>query len=597
MFTTRPEIVGTFGVVASTHWMASSAGMGILETGGNAFDAAAATAFVLQVVEPHMNGPAGDVPIIVCPAESNEVKVICGQGPSPAGATIAHFEHLGLSMIPGTGLLAAVVPGAFDGWMLMLREFGSLPLAEVLAPAIGYARNGFPVIPPVHDTIEGVEDLFRDDWPTSAAIYLRNDGVPEIGAMMRNEQLADTYARIVEEAAAAGGDRVQQIEAARKAWSQGFVADAIDRFVAETEVADSSGERHKGVLTGADMSRWQASIEAPLTYDYEAGGHTYTICKTGPWGQGPILLQQLALLKGFDVDGMDPLGEEFVHTITECAKLAFADREAFYGDPDFVDVPMETLLSAAYNKKRRKLVGTEASLELRPGTVPGYDGRIAPYEIGEPLVSAGGLGLGEPTRAEVDAGSGDTCHIDVIDRHGNMVSAMPSGGWLQSSPAIPGLGFALGTRGQMFWLEEGLPATLQPGKRPRTTLSPSFALRDGEPYMAFGTPGGDGQDQWPIAFFLRHVHHGMNLQEAIDAPAFFNENHPNSFYPRRALPGRLSAEGRFAEETLDGLRDRGHDLEVVPDWSLGRLSAATRENGVLKAGANPRGMQGYAVGR
>lgn len=597
MFTTRPELVGTFGAVATTHWLAAATGMGILEKGGNAFDAAAAAAFVLQVVEPHMNGPAGDVPIIVYDAGAERTRVICGQGPAPAGATIAHYQSLGLELVPGSGPLATVVPGAFDGWMLMLREYGRLPLADVLEAAIGYARNGYPMIQGVHDTIQGAEALFREEWESSAAIYLANGGVALPGEMVRNTALAETYARIVAEAEAAGNDRVRQIDAARAAWSRGFVAEAVDRYVRETAVMDSSGERNKGVLTGDDMAGWQASFDEPLSYEYAAGEHSYTVCKTGPWGQGPVFLQQLALLKGFDLAAMDPLGDEFMHTVVECTKLAFADREAFYGDPDFIDVPMEALLSDAYNDERRRLVDRDASLELRPGTVPNYHRPIPPYEVGEALVSGGGVGLGEPLRAEIDEHKGDTCHIDVIDKDGNMVSAMPSGGWLQSSPVIPALGFPLNTRGQMFWLQEGLPASLAPGKRPRTTLSPSFAMRDGKPYMAFGSPGGDGQDQWPLVFFLRHVHHGMNLQAAIDAPNVFSEHHPNSFFPRMALPGSLSAEARFPADTLSGLRARGHRLTEAPDWSLGRVSAATCVDGVFRAGANPRGMQGYAVAR
>ena len=303
-----------------------------------------------------------------------------------------------------------------------------------------------------------------------------------------------------------------------------------------------------------------------------------------------MFLQQLALLKGFDLAGMDPLGADFAHTVVECAKLAFADREAFYGDPDHVDVPMERLLSDSYNDARRKLVGAEASLDIRPGAVEGFSSTVRVGERRSPV-----LGAGEPTMALT--GTGDTCHLDVIDRWGNMVSATPSGGWLQSSPVIPSLGFCLGSRMQMFWLEEGLPGSLAPGKRPRTTLSPSFAFRDGEPWMAFGTPGGDGQDQWSLIFFLRHVHHGMNLQAAIDAPTFQSHHFPSSFYPRQADPGRLAVEERLPPETVEDLAGRGHDVEVIGPWSIGRISACAREEGLLKAAANPRLMQGYAAGR
>jgi len=591
-FTTRPEIEGTFGVVASTHWIATAVGMGILERGGNAFDAAVATAFTLQVIEPHLNGPGGDVPVIVHDVKRGRTEVICGQGPAPQGATIAHYRSLGLDIVPGTGLLAACVPGTFETWMLLLRDYGTMRLADVLAPAISYARNGHPLLERASATIATVEDLFRDHWPTSAAVYLPHGVVPQPGVMFRNTALADTYSRILSEAEHAG-DRVAQIEHARRSWSQGFVAEAIDHFCRTQEVMDVTGERHRGVLTGDDMANWQASVEAPLTYDYGR----YTVCKAGPWSQGPVLLQQLALLKGFDLDGLDPAGPDFIHCQVECAKLAFADREAFYGDPDFVDVPMATLLSDSYNHARRKRVTREASLDLRPGHIEGYGGAVKVRRAERERSAVGSFGAGEPTVGRLGEVVGDTVHFDIIDRDGNMVSSTPSGGWLQSSPVIPELGFCLGTRAQMFWLDENHPAALMPGKRPRSTLSPTMALRDGEPYLAWGSPGGDQQDQWIAQFFLRHVHADMNLQESIDAPAWHSEHFPISFWPRTARPGVLVVEGRVPEATIEDLRARGHEVEVGPDWSEGRLTAASRVGERRRAAANPRGMQGYATGR
>jgi len=588
-FTTRPEIEGTFGVVTSTHWIATAVGMATLEKGGNAFDAAVATAFALQVVEPHLNGPGGDVPVILYDTRKARCEVICGQGPAPAGATIAHYRGLGLEMMPGTGLLAACVPGTFETWMLLLRDYGTLTLAEVLAPAIFYATEGHPLVERANATIATVEQLFRKYWPTSAAVYLPGGKVPETGTLFTNKALAATYTRIVREAESVSG-REQQIERARAAWSRGFVAEAIDRFCRTQEVMDTSGSPHRGVLTADDMARWQAHVEAPLTYDY-AG---YTVCKTGPWGQGPVMLQQLALLKGFDL-GTDPTSADFVHALVECSKLAYADREKFYGDPDFVDVPMATLLSDAYNAERRKLVGDKASLDLRPGSVGGFGSvvKLKPQDIS----MAAGMGAGEPTVGRMGEVRGDTVHFDIVDRAGNMISATPSGGWLQSSPVIPELGFCLGTRGQMFWLEEGHPASLAPGKRPRTTLSPTLALRDGEPALAWGSPGGDQQDQWTTQFFLRHVHAKLNLQEAIDAPAWHSEHFPISFWPRTARPGVLVVERRLPAATIKELERRGHIIEVGPDWSEGRLTAASRVGRRRRAAANPRGMQGYAAGR
>jgi len=591
-FTTRPEIEGTFGVVASTHWIATTVGMATLEKGGNAFDAAVAAAFTLQVVEPHLNGPGGDVPVIVYDTRRGKPEVICGQGPAPAAATIAHYRGEGLMLVPGTGLLAACVPGTFETWMLLLRDYGTLPLREVLSPAIGYAQNGYPLVERANATIATVAELFRNHWPTSAAVYLPNGDVPPTGTLFTNKTLAATYLRILKEAESSGGDRVAQIERARAAWSRGFVADAIDKFCRTQEILDTSGSRHRGVLTADDMARFTPRVEAPLTFDYGR----YTVCKTGPWGQGPVMLQQLGLLKGFDLDRLDPTSADFIHLQVECAKLAFADREAFYGDPDFVDVPTATLLSEAYNAERRKLVGLTASLELRPGSIEGFGAVVELFGAGAPQ-EAPAAGAGEPTVGRLGGTRGDTVHFDIIDEAGNMVSATPSGGWLQSSPVIPELGFCLGTRAQMFWLDENHPAGLAPGKRPRTTLTPTLSLRDGEPYLAWGTPGGDQQDQWITQFFLRHAHAGMNLQESIDAPAWHSEHFPSSFWPRIAHPGMLVVENRVPKKTVDELRRRGHIVEVEPDWSEGRITAASRIGPRRRAAANPRGMQGYAAGR
>jgi gamma-glutamyltranspeptidase/glutathione hydrolase len=597
VFTTRPEIQGTFGVVASTHWLGSQSGMAMLERGGNAFDACVATAFVLQVVEPHLVGPAGDVPIILHSAKTGRTEVLCGQAPAPAGATIEHYRAEGLEVIPGNGLLATVIPGSFDAWMLMLRDHGRLRLRDVLEPAIHYAAHGHPLLARVSSAIAGVKSLFETEWTSSAEIYLPGGRPPVAGALFRNEPLAATWRLILDEAEAPGRSREAEIEAARAAFYKGFVAETIERFATSFEAMDQSGQRHKGVITAADMAGWQAHYEEPLGYDYG----DYRVLKIGPWGQGPVFLQTLALLKGFDLAAMGPNSAAFIHTVTEAMKLAFADREAYYGDPDFVTVPMERLLSDAYADGRRALIGPRASRELRPGRIAGFELQVERTlrNLREISSADGSVQNAEPTMAEIrSARRGDTVHIDVIDREGNMVAAMPSGGWLQSSPVVPGLGFPLNSRGQMFWLEPGLPSSLAPGKRPRTTLTPSLALKHGKPYMAFGSPGGDQQEQWQMLLFLRHVHHGLNLQEAIDQPMSHTSHFPSSFYPREQKPGHLMAEESFGEAVLDDLRGRGHDVEVAPAWTVGRLVAARRrEDGVLCAAATPRLMQAYAVGR
>ena len=467
-FTTRPEIDGTFGVVTSTHWIATAVGMATLEKGGNAFDAGVATAFTLQVVEPHLNGPGGDVPVIVHDVKRRTTDVICGQGPAPAAATIAHYRSEGLDMVPGTGLLAACVPGTFETWMLLLRDYGTLRLRDVLEPAISYARGGYPLVERITATISTVEQLFREHWPTSAALYLPNGNVPQPGTMFTNPTLAETYSRILDEAESAGGDRVAQIERARKAWSQGFVADAIDRFCRTQAVMDVSGQPHRGVLTGNDMAKWQPHVEAPLTYPYR----NYEIQKAGVWSQGPVMLQQLALLKGFELDGLDPAGPDFIHLQIECAKLAFADRDTFYGDPDFVEVPIDVLLSDSYNAARRKLVTQKASLDYRPGSVEGFGAVIDFKRHDGARAAVGAMGAGEPTVGRLGNVRGDTVHFDIIDSAGNMISATPSGGWLQSSPVIP----------EHRLLPRQPRADVLPrGRSPRRTWPRPQAAHDAEP--------------------------------------------------------------------------------------------------------------------
>ena len=598
MFTTRPELTGTVGMVASTHWLASAAGMAVLESGGNAFDAAVAAGFVLQVVEPHLVGPGGDMPAIFATAADPTPRVLCAQGVAPAGATIEHYRDQGLDLVPGSGLLAAVVPGSWDGWLTLLRDHGTKSLRDVLDYAIGYARNGFPLVDRIPDTINAVRHLFTDHWPTSAELWLPGGQVPKAGTLFRNPVLADTWERLLREAESVGSDREAQIDAARKAWYQGFVAAEIEAFSRKPH-RDDSGRDHAGVLTGQDMATWSATYEDPVTV--QVGD--WTLAKCGPWSQGPALAQQVLMLHELRdrlayVDGV-PTGET-VHLAVEAAKLAFADREAWYGDS--AEVPMADLLSPEYTASRLALIDNTASLELRPGSPGGRTPRLPEF-----IASGRGVGggdspmnaaIGEPTVTRDGQTRGDTVHIDVVDRWGNVISATPSGGWLQSSPTIPSLGFALGSRAQMFWLEEGLPASLAPGRRPRTTLSPSLALRDGAP-LAFGTPGGDQQDQWQLCFWLAHTVGGLNLQAAIDAPMWHSGAFPLSFYPRSWQPGQLVAESRLGQPALDELRARGHAVVDAGPWSLGRLSAVSRDpaTGLLHGAANARGMQGYAVGR
>jgi gamma-glutamyltranspeptidase/glutathione hydrolase len=609
-FTTRPEIKGTFGVASSTHWLASQTAMSVLERGGNAFDAAVAGGFVLQVVEPHLNGPGGEVPLMLWSERERRMRVICGQGPAPALATPEYFHNLGVEQVPGIGLLPATVPGAFGAWLTMLRDYGTWTLEDVLQPAIDYARNGFPLVPRVVQAIIAVQELFRTEWTTSAAVWLPDGRPPRPDELFRTPAIAATYDRLVQHAAKEGGNsRERQIDAALDAWYRGFIAREIDHFYTHEAVRDTTGKRNTGLLRFEDMAKWNATYDEPVTLQFGR----YTVAKCGPWSQGPVLLQQLAILRHAGVEALNPNSAKFVHTLAEATKLAMADRLAWYGDPDHVEVPLSALLSEEYSRSRYGRIGELAATLFDPGHPEGRIPRLPDLAVADRTLANSDtrFGVGEPTFAALppveewaqrEIFVGDTCHIDVIDREGNMVAATPSGGWLSSSPVIPALGFSINTRLQMTWLDNGVPGQLKPGKRPSTTLSPGMVLRDGEPYMAFGTPGGDQQDQWTVAFFLRHALHGMNLQEAIDAPSWHIDHFPASFWPRKLQLNKVTVESRLGEKTIAELRAAGHNVQVGDAWSEGRICACTREHNetgqlLLRAAANARGMQGYAVGR
>ena len=594
-FTTRPTLQGSFGMSASTHWLATASAQAVLERGGNAFDAAVAGAFVLHVVEPHLNGPGGDMTGVFATAENpSQPVVLMGQGPAPAAATREHYLAEGLELVPGAGALAAAVPAAVDAWLLLLRDHGTWELGDVLAFAIGYARNGHPIVGRVGATINAVKDLFAEHWPTSAALWMPEGRIPAEGEILKNEAYASVLDRLVE-AASDAPSREERIDAARREWREGFVAQAAVEFI-KTPHRHSSGQDHAGVMTLEDFAGFQAGYEEATTLEFRG----YTIAKTGPWGQGPALLQTLAILDGFDDDRLDPSTALGAHTILEAQKLAIADREAYYGD---AAVPMDYLLSEEYAAERRALITDQASAEFRPGNVPGHTPFTPPLrtEYTPPALAGEAVfaGVGEPTVSRSGETRGDTCHIDVVDQWGNMVSATPSGGWLQSSPTVPELGFCLGSRLQMTWLEEGAPSSLEPGKRPRTTLTPTLILKDGKPVVALGSPGGDQQDQWQLLYILRTIVGGYAPQQAIDAPSLHTTSIPGSFFPRTWEPGGAVVEDRLGEDVITDLELRGHKVTRAGDWALGRLSSvgSDPETGLLTAAANPRGAQGYAAGR
>jgi len=574
-FTTRPVIAGRKGVVTAGHYLAATAGMSLLQAGGNAIDAGVAMGLCLALLEPHLNGLGGESPILIHHARSGRTVAISGQGTAPAAATIDLFRERGISLIPGDGLLAATVPSQIDNWITALAEFGTLSLAEVAAPALSLAEEGFPMYHGLRRCIESNQQRFQEEWPLSAALYLPEGRVPEWGDRWTNASWARTLGSLVQaERDAAGRGRAAGLEAARRHFYQGPPAEEIAAFCRDHRFRDATGEENGGLLAYADLAGFRARVEAPVSLEYRG----LEVYKCGPWSQGPVFLQQLVLLEGYDLAALGHNTPDYIHTAAECAKLAFADREFYYSDPDFAVVPLERLLSKEYAAERRGLVDPRrASLELRPGDV-------APRPLR--------LILGDERSY-----NGDTTHLDVVDAEGNMIAATPSGGWIQSSPVTP-LGFPLGTRAQMFSLDPEHPNALQPGKRPRTTLTPSLVLREGQPWMVFGTPGGDQQDQWTLQFFLNVVDFGMSVQEALDAPTFHSQHFPSSFYPRAQYPGRLVLEGRIPEAVREELRRRGHDVEVTGDWSNGRVLAIRTDprRGLIFGGASPRLETGYAIG-
>ena len=581
----RPMVMSARGVVSSGHYLATEAGLGVLRDGGNAFDAAAAVGFALTVLQPHQNGIGGEAPMVVYSAARRKVWAVSGHGIAPRAATLERFRELGLRVIPGDGLLPALVPSAFGSWLLLLRTFGTMRLSRLLAPAVELARIGFPMYDALHGTISNLANRMRDEWPSSAEVFLVNGEPPKPPAIWRQPDWAATFGRLAE-LDARQANRDDGLRAAYDAFYRGKIAESIVTFAQASRFRDASGEAHGGLLALEDFGDFTPRLEEPASASYR----DLTVHKCGPWTQGPVLLQALNLIEAFNPAGLRHNSAAYIHTVVECMKLAFADREYYYGDPEFADVPMDRLLSKEYATERRRLVDPDsASLELRPGDHPA--GRVD-------NVADVDAALARESDAPDDSGNGDTTKLEVIDAEGNMVSATPSGGWLQSSPVVPGLGFPLGTRGQMFSLTEAHPNCLAPGKRPRTTLTPSLAMREGEPFMVFGSPGGDAQDQWALQFLLNVVEFGMSLQEAVEAPTFWTSHFPSSFYPRAAEPGSLYIEKRISKRVRDRLAERGHRVHVAGNWAGGNTLAAAIDGatGARLAAASPRLDPAYAAG-
>ncbi|MFZ6027553.1 MAG: gamma-glutamyltransferase family protein [Chloroflexota bacterium] len=588
-FTTRPLIVARRGVVTSGHYLATVAGFRILEQGGNAFDAAVAMGLCLNLVEPHNNGLGGEAPTLVYAAAEKRVYAISGLGWSPAALTLDWCRQQGVDIIPGDGYLPACVPAMLDTFALMLARFGTLSFAQVVAPAIELAEQGFAMF----DTLQNTLRQAITKYPTTAELFAPDGHLPEIGELVRNPDWAAAVRLMCQAEARCGKGRVAGIEAARDAFYKGPIAEKILAFISQNPVEDATGHRFSGLLSAADFAEWHAALEEPIHYNYRG----LDVYKCSSWTQGPAFLQQLALLEEYDLKSLGHNSADYLHLVTEAAKLAFADREAYYGDPLFDDVPFDTLLSAAYNAGRRDQIDiAAASPDMRPGDA----GRGLPGYVLRSVLEDNRLGLGftSPHDGTRQNAPGDTTHLDAADAAGNLIACTPSGGWIQSSPVIPGLGFPLGTRGQMFYLNPDRPNALQPHKRPRATLTPTLVMCAGRPSLGFGTQGGDMQDQWTLQFFLNVVDFGMNLQEALDAPTVHSEHFPSSFYPRQAFPQRLSVEGRIPEAVRAELARRGHEIVVPGDWVHGRVLAVAfnAAQGTLSAGASPRQSITCALG-
>ncbi len=576
MSTLNPLSMGRRVMLATEHYLSAAAGARIFAHGGNAIDAAVAATFVEGVVNPHMHTIGGEAPMLIYSPKAGRVVSINGNTMAPARATIAHYRGLNLDLIPGEGLLSAGVPAALDALLIALAHFGTMSLTDVVEPALALSAEGFPIhagLSGEGSTWTGMGGVagagsikfnakkFRERWPSSARLYLPEGEVPAAGSIIKNPALAHFFRRLLDaEAGARNRGREAALDAARDRFYRGDIAAEIVAW------SDANG----GLLAADDLQAFVTKLEEPVSTGYRG----ITVFKCGPWSQGPVFLQQLRLLEGFDLRAIGHNSAPYIHRVVEATKLAFADREAYYGDPDFVRVPLEGLLCEEYARMRRALIDPDrASLEQRPGDPIGM----------RPLAAA-----------PLDARSwgGGTVHVDAADHHGNLISITPSGAWISSSPVIDALGFPLGSRLQTFYLDPRHPNAAMPRKRPRTTLTPSLAMRNGEPYIAFGTPGGDQQDQWTLQFFLNVVDFGMNLQEAIEAPKFSSAHFPSTFYPHGALPGVLRIEDRIDASVRDALAGLGHKVETRPSWSEGNVLAVQidRDRGLLCGGADPRGQ-------
>lgn len=582
-FTGRPSLRGRHHVISSVHYLATMGGLRVLQRGGNAVDAGVAAGLCINVVQPQLAMFGGVAPIIISlagrsPAEAPRVVSISGLGRWPRAATLERYLAQYGGELPG-GIARTVTPAAPDAWLTALAEFGTTSLADALEPALTLAEEGFPLGPELHRAIAGAAQPggSLERWPTSAEVFLPGDRMPAVGEIFRQPLLARTFRRLVAAEAAATGDRKARIYAARDLLYKGELGQRIAAFHQE----------QGGRLTAADLAEFRVRVEAPERTTYG----DYDVYSCGAWCQGPTLLLALNLLEGLDLRGMGHGSAAYLHTVLEALKLAFADRDRYFGDPDLVDVPLAGLLSKAYAAQRRALIRPD---EAWPGAPPAGD----PWPF-EPR--AGGTSRAPSGMAAAPARPGpierDTSYVCVVDAAGNGFSATPSDS-VFGSPLIPGLGFAISGRGSQTWLDPAHPSCLAPWKRPRLTPNPALAHKNGKLFMTFGCPGGDAQVQGMLQVFLNVAEFGMEPQAAIEAPRAVTQSLQNSFWPHVYHPGRVDVEQRVPEEVRAQLGALGHSVRSHHPWGgVSLVCAATvdPETGTLAGGADPRG-DCYAAG-
>ena len=566
----RARIVGTRHMAAAGHYLAAQAALQVLEAGGNAVDAGCAGGIALSVLQSEFVSFGGVAPIMIRPA-GEDVVTITGLGHWPKAASLEVFRRDHAGHIP-EDILSTVIPAAPDAWITALERYGTMRFADVAAAAIRFARDGFPANSLLSSVIAAhAEDYAR--WPQNAAIYLPGGRPPRPNELFVQSDLAGTIQHMADQETAAKGDRAAGLGAARDAFYRGDIAAAMVKY----------HKANGGWMTADDLADFRVEVLPPVKTTF--GGVELYAC--GPWCQGPVVPQTLNILEGFDLAGLGHNEPAYVHHVVEALKLAFADRHRYYGDPNFVDVPIEALLSAAYAERRRKLIDAGKA-------APGMPEPGSAEDLGRGVAAPGAAAVatvGQVTDAL------DTSYICVVDGGGTLFSATPSDG-SASGPVIPGLGFVPSSRGTQSWADPSVPACLAPGKRPRLTPNPAIAVRPGEWSMPFGTPGNDVQVQAMVQVLINIAVFGMPPQRAVEEPRFATVSFPRSSEPHAYSPGRLHLEGRIAEGTRDALAGLGHEVVAWPDWEwlAGEVCAimADARTGIMEGAADPRRPSGVA---